>query len=363
MSKVKQHRFKGLSLFASAGIAEFGFENTNIDILIASELLQKRMDVHNFWHPNVIPVCGDITKEKTKKQLIEKSKQKGIDFIFATPPCQGVSLIGKNKSNEQMLADDRNYLIFHAFEIFDAIDPKAILIENVARYFKIKFFIDNEYYSLEEIIREKYGNRYNLDFHVFNAADHGVPQNRERAIIRMWKKGFKWDNPELQERITMEDAIGHLPTLESGEKSNIKNHYSRTHTESHIRFMKNTPTGKSAFQNEIHYPKNEKTGKRLKGYASTYKRMDWDKPAPTITMRNDCISSQSNVHPGRLQKDGTYSDARVLTIRELFILSSLNPDLDVPTFTSDIQIRHMIGEAVPPKLIHEIAVGLKINVE
>lgn len=363
MSKVKQHRFKGLSLFASAGIAEFGFENTNIDILIASELLQKRMDVHNFWHPNVIPVCGDITKEKTKKQLIEKSKQKGIDFIFATPPCQGVSLIGKNKSNEQMLADDRNYLIFHAFEIFDAIDPKAILIENVARYFKIKFFIDNEYYSLEEIIREKYGNRYNLDFHIFNAADHGVPQNRERAIIRMWKKGFKWDNPELQERITMEDAIGHLPTLESGEKSNIKNHYSRTHTESHIRFMKNTPTGKSAFQNEIHYPKNEKTGKRLKGYASTYKRMDWDKPAPTITMRNDCISSQSNVHPGRLQKDGTYSDARVLTIRELFILSSLNPDLDVPTFTSDIQIRHMIGEAVPPKLIHEIAVGLKINVE
>ena len=148
MSKVKQHRFKGLSLFASAGIAEFGFENTNIDILIASELLQKRMDVHNFWHPNVIPICGDITKENTKKQLIEKSKQKGIDFIFATPPCQGVSLAGKNKSNEQMLVDDRNYLIFHAFEIFDAIDPKAILIENVPRYFKMKFFIDNEYYSL-----------------------------------------------------------------------------------------------------------------------------------------------------------------------------------------------------------------------
>lgn len=311
MSKLKQHKFKGLSLFASAGIAEFGFKGTNVDILIASELLQKRMDVHNFWHPNVIPISGDITNKKTKDKLIEKSKQKGIDFIFATPPCQGVSLIGKNKSNEQMLADDRNYLIFHAFEIFDALEPKAVLIENVARYFKIKFIFDNKYYSLEEIIRDKYGDRYNLDFHVFNAADHGVPQNRERAIIRMWKDDFVWENPKLQDRITMEEAIGHLPSIESGEKSHIKNHYARTHTDAHIRFMKHTPTGKSAFENEVHYPKNEKTGQRLKGYASTYKRMDWDKPAPTITMRNDGISSQSNVHPGRKLADGTYSDARV----------------------------------------------------
>lgn len=361
MSKIKQHRFKGLSLFSSAGIAEFGFAGTKVDIVIASELLQKRMDVHKFWHPHAISICGDITQREVKDKLIKKSKEKGVDFIFATPPCQGVSLIGKNKSNEQMLADDRNYLIFHAFEIFDAVDPEVILIENVARYFRIKFVFDDKYYSLEEIMREKYGHKYHMDFHVFNAADYGVPQNRARAIIRMWKDGFSWEDPQKQERITMREAIGHLPSLESGEKSSIKNHYSRTHTEAHIRFMKHTPTGKSAFENEVHYPKNEKTGKRLKGYASTYKRMDWDKPAPTITMRNDCISSQSNVHPGRELPDGTYSDARVLTIRELFILSSINPDLDVPPFVSDIQLRHMIGEAVPPKLIHELVIGLKKN--
>ena len=176
----------------------------------------------------------------------------------------------------------------------------------------------------------------------------------------MWKNEFKWDNPKIQEIITMEDAIGHLPTLESGEKSNIKNHYSRTHTEAHIKIMKHTSTGKSAFQNEIHYPKKA-NGEKIKAFRNTYKRQSWDKPASTITTSNGSISSQNSVHPGRLQKDGTYSDARVLTIRELFILSSLNPDLDVPTFTSDIQIRNIIGEAVPPKLIHEIVVGLKLN--
>ena len=124
--------------------------------------------------------------------------------------------------------------------------------------------------------------------------------------------------------------------------------------------MKHTPTGHSAFENEFYYPKDEKTGRKLKGYAATYKRMSWDKPAHTITMRNDCISSQSNVHPGRLLEDGTYSDARVLTMRELLILSSLDPDLDLPNFASDTQIRHMIGEAVPPKLINAILKVLKI---
>ena len=69
-----------------------------------------------------------------------------------------------------------------------------------------------------------------------------------------------------------------------------------------------------------------KNGRKIKGYNTTYKRIEWDKPAPTITMCNGGISSQNNVHPGRLQKDGTYSDARVLTLRELFILDPrINP--------------------------------------
>ena len=44
------------------------------------------------------------------------------NFILATPPCQGVSLIGKNKRNEQFLEDPRNFLIFHAFDIIDEIE-------------------------------------------------------------------------------------------------------------------------------------------------------------------------------------------------------------------------------------------------
>jgi len=355
-------KFRGLSLFASAGIAEFGFKDTNIEIHLSSELIQKRMDVHKYWHPEVENICGDISDIKIKNQVIKKAKEKKIDFVFATPPCQGVSLIGKNKTNEQMLKDDRNYLIFDVFDVIDKLNPKAILIENVTRYFKLNFSIENEMLSIEEIIRKKYSEKYLMEFNIFNAADFSVPQNRQRAFIRMWKRGLVWSSPIPKiYTITLKDAISHLPSLESGGTSNIKNHNSRFHSEKHIILMKHTPTGQSAFQNKVYIPINEKTGEKMKGFAATYKRMSWDKPAPTITMRNDCISSQSNVHPGRKLEDGSYSDARVLTLRELFILMSLDPDLDVPDFVSDIQIRHMIGEAVPPRLIFEISKGLIYN--
>ena len=184
----KKKKMRALSLFFFFLIAEFGFKNTMVDVILANELLPVRMNVHKFWHPEIKTICGDITDESIKKEIIVKSKKDKIDFVFATPPCQGISLIGKNKTNDQMLADKRNFLIFHAFDIIDELDPKCVLIENVARFFKIKFIINNKLTSIEEIIKQKYGKKYNLSFKIFDAENYGVPQHRERAIIRMWKK-------------------------------------------------------------------------------------------------------------------------------------------------------------------------------
>ena len=351
----------GLSLFASAGIAELGLKKSNVKILVANELIEKRSQVHKFWHPDCQVVTGDINNSFVFDNILELSLQKKVNFIIATPPCQGFSLIGKNKSFDEMLSDQRNFLIFKVFDFIDRINPEVVIIENVPRFLKLFFPFDGEFRNIEEIIQKKYSNQYKIKVDIFNSADYGIPQSRQRAIIRMFNNQYNWEDPKKEKPITVFDAIGNLPSLESGGKSSIKNHNARKHTPAHVLFMKHTPTGKSAFENPVYFPKNETTGEKLKGYAATYKRIDWDKPAPTITMRNDCISSQSNVHPGRLLSDGTYSDARVLTLRELFILSSIDPDIDVPTFVSDIQIRNMIGESVPPLLISKIMEGLKIG--
>ena len=46
-----------------------------------------------------------------------------------------------------------------------------------------------------------------------------------------------------------------------------------------------------------------KNGELVKGFKNTFKRMSWDKPAPTITTYNRTISSQENVHPGKKIKN------------------------------------------------------------
>ena len=118
--------------------------------------------------------------------------------------------------------------------------------------------------------------------------------------------------------------------------------------------MQHTPTGKSAFDNKDFYPQKP-DGTPIKGYNSSYRRIRWDEPAPTITMRNDAISSQRNVHPGRLKPDGTYSDARVLTPLELMIINSMPTNWNIPDDTPEILVRQCIGESIPPLLLKQVA--------
>lgn len=352
------NKFTGLSLFSSAGVAELNL-NPYIDFVVANELLPIRAKVHEFWHPQAEMICGDITDTTVKKSIIKESINKNVNFVLATPPCQGVSLIGKNKRNVQFIKDSRNFLIFHALEIIDEISPNVVVIENVDRFVKMQFPYKNDFADIETILKDKYSEIYNVNIKIYNAADYGVPQARKRVIIVLTKEGFSFIEPQkVDKQVTVMDAIGSLPSLESGQSSDLKHHFAREHTKEHVLYMQHTPTGKSAFQNDVFYPQ-KKDGTRITGYPYTYKRIDWDRPAPTITMRSDTISTTHTVHPGRLLPNGLYSDARVLTLRELFILSSLNPDIDLPDFASQSQIRYIIGEAVPPLLMEAICKNIR----
>ena len=98
----------------------------------------------------------------------------------------------------------------------------------------------------------------------------------------------------------------------------------------------------------------KENGERIKGFHNTYKRMVWEAPAPARTTYSGSVSSHNNIHPGRKQRNGTYSDPRVLTLLETFLVSSINPNIEFPEKTSDTFIRTLIGESVPPKLLEKI---------
>jgi len=220
-------------------------------------------------------------------------------------------------------------------------------------FLKLQLPYKQQLHLVEEIIDKEFSKQYNIEIQILDAADFETPQHRNRAIIKMYKKGLHWKWPNKKKHITVKETIGHLPSLESEESSNIDWHFARKHTKNHINWLKNTPTGKSAFQNKIHFPKKD-NGDRIKGYLSCYRRINWDRPSPSITMRNDAISSQRNVHPGRKMSSGYYSDARVLTPLEIMLLSSLPKNWSIPKDTKEILIRQCIGECVPPKLTESL---------
>lgn len=349
-----------ISLFSCIGVAEYYLKSIGINVLVASDIDKKRCEVHNFLYPETTVVCGDIKNDETKCNILNAIGNKKIDLVISTPPCQGMSSVGKNRSYNALISqtDERNYLILESFKIIDSVKPSYIFFENVPRILKVVIPFNGKLLTIKEILKLKYGYDYEIKIDIYNCSNFGIPQNRERCFIRLYRKGLKWEDPiPCNHIITLREAIGNLPSLEAGETSNIKNHWARNHPKEQVEWLRHTPEGCSALDNDNFYP-IKPNGERIKGYRNCYKRMIWDAPSPTVTMRNEIMSSQDKVHPGRYLGNGLWSDARVLTPRELLIIMSLPPDLDLPSFVSDTAIRQYIGEGIPSLMVKKIMQGI-----
>jgi DNA (cytosine-5)-methyltransferase 1 len=374
-------KLKCLSLFCSGGLAETYFEEIGIEVVLANELREDRCAFYKHLYPKTEVIQGDITKDFVKNEIIKKSIECGVDFIIATPPCQGMSRHGKRDKN-----DTRNELITHVINIILKINPKYVLIENVPMQLRTSILVDNKKFLIPDYIKSSLENNFKIyDESIFDSSMFGVPQSRKRSIFRMVnnKVKIKWGRPKENDfKISLNDCLSQLPSLDplvrqSEKRYNFpefkikkeaglkvsKWHYPPTHSWHLIETMIHTPTGKSAFENDFFYPKKS-NGDKVKGRISCYKRYRWDNPANTVTQNNGVISSAVCVHPGRkIIKNNTvtYSDPRVLTIFELMIISSLPKNWDIPDWASEKLIRNIIGDGIPPLLVKRIMKELLIK--
>lgn len=373
---------KALSLFANVGIAESYLKDVGVDVVLANELLKERGRFYQHVYPESEMVIGDITNEDTYNQIINKAIKKNVEFIIATPPCQGMSLAGLKDPD-----DVRNFLITYAIDAIKDIKPKYVLIENVVQQLTTKVLYHGEKTLIPDVIKSELGNDYIINKnHIMSTEQLGVPQKRVRALFLLVRKDINktWEIPSGDGNIvTVRDAIGMLPSLDPLlRESELMNsvfpdyeikkaeglkvskwHYARPHVWRNVEVMMHTPEGCSAKKNKVYYPKN-KDGKLVGGSGSAYMRMSWDKPAPTITTYNHTISSFQNVHPGRLdEKTGLYSDPRVLTIFELMRIMTLPDDWNIPDWATEHLIRQVIGEGIPPLAIKKVVGALNLNEE
>ena len=369
-------RLKGLSLFANVGIAEAFLKEVGVDIVLANEIDEKRARFYQDVYTEAHMVCGDITDEKIRDQIVEEAKDKHVDFIIATPPCQGMSEAGL-----RLEFDQRNQLIFYAVDVIKRVRPKFVMLENVPKQLTTKIEHNGEIILIPEYIKRELGVDYSFNNETLvMAKDYGVPQLRERNIFLLVRNDldYKWEFPEKQKEITLKEAIGNLPSLDpllrEGIEETLKKfpdyekkreaglkvskwHYPPKHSWKQVEWMMHTPTGKSAIYNEKYYPQKE-DGTPVKAHHNHYRRLKWDMPCRTVTQNNGVISSLACVHPGRkyLSESGEelYSDARVLTIYELLIVMSLPLDWNIPEWADDTFIRKVIGEGIPSKLVKAI---------
>lgn len=367
----------GLSLFANAGIAEAYMEKIGVDIVLANELLKDRADLYSRIYPHTEMICGDITKTEVRDLIVAKAIEKKVNFIMATPPCQGMSVAG----NRDPL-DKRNQLVYYAIDVIKRVNPTFVLLENVPRLLVTKISVNKKKMLIPEYIKKELGKEYRFNPETLvKAKDYGVPQLRERNIFLLSKKttGVKWDFPPKEEHeVTLEEAIGNLPSLDpllrEGKDKTLevfpeyetkrerglavsKWHYPPTHSYNHVEWMMHTASGESAIFNKEYYPQKE-NGEHIVAHHNHYRRLSWNKPCRTITMNNGVISSLCCVHPGRPYKGNNgetlYSDPRVLSIYEVMLVTSLPTDWPIPDGTNETLIRHVIGEGIPPLLIKKI---------
>lgn len=375
ISKFKKP-INAVSLFANVGLAETYFREVGVNVVVANELLEERARFYSHLYPSVNMIVGDITDESIFEKIVKESKKKDVEFLIATPPCQGMSCAGKKDPY-----DPRNFLIYYAIEAVKRIKPKFVLFENVPMQQHTQINLDGKYLFIPEYVEAELSKDYIFNStRIINSKDYGVPQSRQRYIYLMVRKdiGFKWDFPEKESKIiTLREAIGMLPSLDpfireeseryhfpDFEKKRLEGlkvskwHYPPTHSWKQVEWLIHTPSGQSAFKNDIYFPSTK--GRRIKGAPRTYMRMDWDKPATTVLQNNGVISTFSTVHPGRViydngkESDRIYSDARVLTIYELLIVSSLPLNWRIPEWANETLIRSVIGEGIPPLLIRKI---------
>ena len=96
-----------------------------------------------------------------------------IDVIIAGPPCQGFSLTGARRKD-----DDRNKLFYSVFKLAKRLKPQAVIIENVPGLATLY-----EGHAKDAILEEFQKLKLTSNYKVLFAPDFEVPQIRRRIFF------------------------------------------------------------------------------------------------------------------------------------------------------------------------------------
>jgi DNA (cytosine-5)-methyltransferase 1 len=352
MSQVKNHKksLKVLDLFSGAGGLSLGFEQAGFEVVGGVDSDAKSIETYSYNFSSASAVCADLS-EVSARQLAREVDGAHIDVVVGGPPCQGFSVAGKRSES-----DSRNDLYQHYLKIVRAVQPRAVVIENVPT---IRSLYKGRVAEAIESGLSALG--YRVTTGILNAAHFGVPQARRRMFFVAMKSDeprFEFPTPSTSEPLTCWDALSDLPSLsiETGQPvSNYEsipkteyqrkmrrgsrllyNHEAVVHKPETIRIISLVPDG----GNYKNLPKSLWETRKVN---IAWTRMNSKKPSFTIDAGHN-----HHFH---------YKHNRVPTVRECARIQSF-PDNFRFLGTRTSQYRQ-VGNAVPPLLAK--AIGSEIG--
>jgi DNA (cytosine-5)-methyltransferase 1 len=206
----------GVDLFSGVGGMGLGFEQAGFDVIAAADIEKTNVEIHTKNFPNCQAWCTDLSVASGDRLRAKTGiGRKEIDVVFAGPPCQGFSLIGKRKEN-----DPRNLLLLHLARLLAELAPAYFVVENVEG-----MLLGAAKKKLDEFVRscEQAGYSVVQPIQVLDAAEFGVPQRRRRVFVLGYRSGLvvpvypnpshPYDEDGNATGPTVWDAIGDLPNI------------------------------------------------------------------------------------------------------------------------------------------------------
>jgi DNA (cytosine-5)-methyltransferase 1 len=341
-----------IDMFCGCGGLSRGFMDAGFEVLLGVDNNTDALTSFKANHGKAVAFNGDLYHGSTILEMSSLTENKQIDLIIGGPPCQGFSLTGKRKED-----DERNTLFNAMVNAVAFFQPKAFVLENVPG---LSTLYNGK--AHEAILKEFSELGYTINYQILFAPDYGVPQIRKRLFFVGLLNGEKFEFPKPiltpDKYVTCGDAISDLHDFSNDlgtevseyqssprskyQKSMRKNstqlfnHVGTKHTDLVIDVISQVPEG----GNHKDLPPGVGDSRKFNEAWTRYHR---NKPSKTID-----TGHRNHFH---------YEFNRVPTVRENARLQSF-PD-DFRFFGNKTQQYKQVGNAVPPLLGYHLGIKLK----
>lgn len=311
-----------ISLFSGAMGLDLGIEMAGFKIRVCNEI--DPVFTQTIQNNSMSPVICDDIKNVSADDLLKISKMKKneVDLICGGPPCQAFSTAGARRS----INDERGNAILSYLRIVNDIQPKTFLLENVRGllYAKIEYVPEGfEEKNYVEVLNKKGGLiyflykefekiGYHVSFALFDSANYGVPQRRERVLIFGSRLGHEIELPKPthsedgscgKKWVTVKDAFTGL------KEENMKFVEFR---DKHKFFLKKLKAGQYWKHLSVEDQKEALGGsyKLQGGKTGFFRRLAWTKPSPTL-VTTPVMPATMLCHPTKLRPLSIQEYARI----------------------------------------------------